>query len=211
MNEVITHWELKIDRKIEVIDLNIGNYKLYKDTWTINNGEDTKEYQGVTEKLCVKGLSKIENDNNIYLVTKDFIERYRKGDMWDKTELIANNMYDIYKENFEKYLFVRKLGYDMTYLDGRLVPQIVCFGRFCGLITSYMYNLEGLEVYLKSHPEKFLSIRKIQWPEYAGYIKELSFCWLPDEEEYNIFIKSINEVARTELKKYLGIEKFRIK
>lgn len=208
MSKTVTEFDVKVHRKIEVIDLNIGNYKLYKDTRTFNTGEKIQIYQGITENEISSLLDKIQNAQRVYLIAKENLEKYRQGDTWIKRELIDENVFDIYESNSEQYEIVKCIGNELVYLNGRLVSHHVGFGRFYGLTTSSMYDIDGLKEYLKSQPNRFKDIKDHQWSELQGSLRELNFTWIPDEDEYNIFIKSIQDIARSDVKQYLGIEKF---
>lgn len=200
--------EISAKRTIEEIDLNIGEYKLFKDTIVFSNGEVQIE-QGVTTNTSVTGLKEIKKVADVCIASDDILQGYYNGNAWMRTSVISEDIFDKYIENPDKYKIVRKRGSYLVYLNGKYVPKIVSFGRFSGLITNNLYDIDKLQIYLESNPERFENIRNIRVDNYS-YIRELRFNWLPDEDEYNIFIKSIESVSMEDVKQYIGIEKFRI-
>ena len=208
MDVVIKQSKMSIKRKIEEIELNINGYKLFKDTITFSTGE-TQVTQGVTLSTSVDRLDEIKKVNRVYLADDKVLSDYYNGGSWIRSMAVSEDIFDKYVENPDKYKLVVLKGSSLLYLNGKYVPKIVSFGRFSGLITNAMYDIDKLKAHLEKSPGKFIDIKDTRQDMYSS-IRELKFNWLPDEVEYNALIKSIESVSMDGVKQYLGIEWFRL-
>ena len=207
--------KMNVERKIDTLDLEY-NVKAYTDSIYID-GKLYKKTEGITEEnnLGISGLDDIKSDNYYYILAKEDYEGIRTDINYHLkpiknpyTELLQkNNMmivkYDSYKELYQK-------------LDGTYIPKAMYFDYISEFINDKCFDLDKLEKYLLTHPDKFRNVKKDDVPWYNRNEDQesyISFVWTPTEEEYNVYIQSLNGEYDSFKKKaitLLNLDQFRI-